>query len=70
MAHQLEFLFKYKELGIPACYLLHFIALIHVWYFSGNAALITVVYTVLLVDKEAKKKRVSQNHSTDKKIHL
>lgn len=28
--------------------------LIHVWYLSGSAALITVVYTVLLVGKEKK----------------
>jgi len=32
----------------------HFKGLIHVWYLSGSAALITVVYTVLLVGKEEK----------------
>lgn len=31
---------------------LHVTILIHVWYFSGNAALMTVVYTVLLVGKQ------------------
>lgn len=31
---------------------LHVTVLIQVWYFSGNAALMTVVYTVLLVGKQ------------------
>ena len=33
---------------------LHFTVLIHVRYLSGSAALITVVYTVLLVEEEEK----------------